>query len=718
MSRLIDLVRRTLPVGGTLSEDSWQRRHRGIIVLLWLHAIGVMVFGLLTGAGLVHSVAEGGALIFFALLADYRRAGRTFRAGVASFGLVTASAMLVHLSGGYIELHFHYFVVVAVVTLYQQWTPFLLAIGYVVTQHGLGGMFAPTSVYNHPAAWENPWEWAVIHATLLAAASVAAVLNWRMNEAAGARAHLLLSSAGEGICGLDRDGSITFVNPAVSQMTGSDPGDLVGQPYWAVLREIVPEGSLQETEQSEEPSDDWRALPIQETLRDGVDGQGGEGWLLTKSWSRVPIEYLATPIRERGQLTGAVVTLKDISERKQSEVALRASNQRLSDTLDELQQAQQHVIRQERLRALGQMASGIAHDFNNALSPVVGFTELLLARPHDLNDTAKVRDYLQLMNTAAKDAGSVVSRLREFYRYREAKDPVVLVELNQLVAEVMSLTQPKWKDQAQARGAMISLKTALQDLPPIPSNPAELRAVLTNLIFNAVDAMPDGGIITIRTRLDGEQAVLEVQDTGTGMSEEVRQRCLEPFFTTKGERGSGLGLAMAYGIIERHDGTLDIRSKPGKGTTIVISLPLHQRSLPTEDDPVKTILATRPLRVLLVDDEPLVRQVVSELLMADGHTVDVAANGREGLERFRPDEFDLVITDRAMPELGGDQLAAAVKQHTPAMPVIMLTGFGEMMQTGQEHPDGVDLVLNKPVTLTSLRQALAATAAKSLAAAL
>src|SRR6266508_4507514 len=412
MSRLADLIRHALPEGGRLSEDTWQRRHRGIIILLWLHAIGVMIFGVVTDAGLIHSVAEGGGLILFALLADYRQAGRTFRAGVASFGLVTASAMLVHLSGGYIELHFHYFVVVAVVTLYQQWTPFLLAIGYVLVQHGLGGMLWPTSVYNHPAAWENPWEWAMIHATLLAAASVAGVVNWRLNEAAGARAHLLLSSAGEGICGLDRNGSITFVNPAVSRMTGSDPADLVGQPYWAVLREIVPEGSLEESAQSEEPPEDGRALPIQETLRDGVGGQAGEGWLLTKSWTRVPIEYLATPIREHGQLAGAVVTVKDFSVRKESEVALRASNQRLSDALGELQQAQQHVIRQERLRALGQMASGIAHDFNNALSPVVGFTELLLARPDDLNDTAKVREYLQLMNTAAKDAGSVVSRLR------------------------------------------------------------------------------------------------------------------------------------------------------------------------------------------------------------------------------------------------------------------------------------------------------------------
>ena len=225
-----------------------------------------------------------------------------------------------------------------------------------------------------------------------------------------------------------------------------------------------------------------------------------------------------------------------------------------------MKQTQQNIIQQERLRALGQMASGIAHDFNNALTPILGFSELLLKRSEGLDDRDTVERYLRMMNMAAQDAATVVgnSRLREFYRKREEGENFAPASLHDLVGQAISLTQPRWKDEAQAKGITIKMETDLQEVPLIIGDESELREALTNLVFNAVDAMPDGGTITLRTRRDGNQVVLEVSDTGTGMTEEVRQRCLDPFFTTKGAHTSsrtGMGLAMVYGIVQRHEGS-------------------------------------------------------------------------------------------------------------------------------------------------------------------
>ena len=186
--RLVNRVRRLLPEGRPLPEGVWQRRHRAILVVLWLHAIGIVCFGLIVGAGLGHSLVEGAAVGLTAVLAGSDRRSRTWRAGLASLGLITASAVLVHLSGGYIELHFHFFVMVILISLYQDWSPFLLAIGYVVVHHGLVGTLDPVAVYNHPDAWAHPWKWALIHGLFVLAASSAAIVNWRLSEVGRVRA--------------------------------------------------------------------------------------------------------------------------------------------------------------------------------------------------------------------------------------------------------------------------------------------------------------------------------------------------------------------------------------------------------------------------------------------------------------------------------------------------------------------------------------------------
>jgi CheY-like chemotaxis protein/anti-sigma regulatory factor (Ser/Thr protein kinase) len=232
-----------------------------------------------------------------------------------------------------------------------------------------------------------------------------------------------------------------------------------------------------------------------------------------------------------------------------------------------------------------------------------------------------------------------------------------------------------------------------------------MREMLTNLVFNAVDAMPEGGTITLRARPDGEHVLLEVSDTGTGMTDEVRQRCVEPFFSTKGKQGTGLGLALVHSIVERHGGTMAIDSRVAHGTTIMVRLPRHA-SAPATAAHARPSEAPRRLRILLVEDEAAVRTVITHQLGADGHTVDSASNGREGLDKFMSGWFDLVITDRAMPEMGGDQLAIAIIGIAPDKPIIMLTGFGDLMTAKGEKPAGVKAVVSKPVTLDALRQAI------------
>jgi signal transduction histidine kinase len=399
-------------------------------------------------------------------------------------------------------------------------------------------------------------------------------------------------------------------------------------------------------------------------------------------------------------------SVENLTRRQQAESDLRETNRELEKALTELKATQQQVIQQERLGAIGQMASGIAHDFNNNLMPILGFADVLLENPALLEDKNETRRCLEMLRTSAKDAASVVSRLREFYRPAETDEQFPIVDLARIVQQAVSLTEPKWRHQAQASGLTITVTTQFKALPIVAGEESALREVLTNLIFNAVDAMPEGGRLSLETALENERAILRVSDTGTGMTENVRQRCLEPFFSTKGERGTGLGLSMVYGIIQRHRGEMQIHSALGKGTTFIVSLPL------AESSPVELSVApagTKPsssLNVLIVDDEDRIREVLSTYLRCDGHSVVAAASGREALEKFRRHRFDLVLIDRAMPEMSGDQTARFIKQANQNVPVILLTGFGALIEVTGAQPQAVDVVLSKPVTLDVLRRTI------------
>ncbi|MDE2450747.1 MAG: response regulator [Gammaproteobacteria bacterium] len=457
---------------------------------------------------------------------------------------------------------------------------------------------------------------------------------------------------------------------------------------------------------------------------------------------------VVAPLRAESRVFGVLVAARREAEsfssgdceflRQLSEhVALAAHQAQLYDALQQayenLRQSQERVVQQERLRALGQMASGVAHDINNAISPIALYTESLLEREAGLSERA--RAYLTTIQTAIHDVARTVSRMREFYRPQEAQAALAKVELDRVVRGVVELTQARWRDLPQERGAVIELHTELVNpAAMVMGAENEIRDALTNLIFNAADAMPDGGTLTVRTtrgmrqpkregvsdgplaagaaELPIEMVCLEVSDTGVGMDPETRRRCLEPFFTTKGERGTGMGLAMVYGMTQRHRAELEIDSAPGKGTTVRLVFPAATSSADETGKQLVLGLPLRPLRVLIVDDDPLIIESLRETLRGDGHHVTAAEGGQAGIDAFeaaraRGEPFELVITDLGMPYIDGRRVSATIKSASPHTPVVLLTGWGQRLTAENQVPPHVDRVLNKPPRLLELRAALA-----------
>ena len=415
--------------------------------------------------------------------------------------------------------------------------------------------------------------------------------------------------------------------------------------------------------------------------------------------------------REAGSFSsGECEFLRQLSEH----VALAANQAQLYSALqiayDDLRHTQQAAMQQERLRSLGQMASGIAHDINNAISPVALYTDSLLEREPNL--TPQGRGQLETIQRAIHDVAATVARMREFYRQREPQLLLAPVQLNDLVPHVVDLTRARWSAMAQRGSVTIHQQTQLAaDLPVIMGAEGEIREALTNLVLNAVDAMPQGGTLTLRTRfVDNERVQVEVSDTGVGMDEDARRRCLEPFFTTKGERGTGLGLAMVYGMVQRHSAEVEIESAPGRGTTVRLSFAASQNSLAPEQATMLEV--PTGLRLLVVDDDPVLLRTLRDTLEADGHVVITASGGQEGIDLFRKSvnanqPFSAVITDLGMPYVDGRQVASALKRMSSSTPVIMLTGWGQRLVAEGDIPANVDMVLNKPPKLRDLREALA-----------
>jgi signal transduction histidine kinase len=416
-----------------------------------------------------------------------------------------------------------------------------------------------------------------------------------------------------------------------------------------------------------------------------------------------PLDASEVLLRIRNLLQMRMLHRRVQESRNTLENEVRERTIELEETLTELREVQQQVIQQERLRALGVMAAGVAHDFNNALMIIRGYSEMFTSEPNRRRSAEEVDKAFQIIASAASTAADTVNRLREFYRpYRKGEDDRRPTDLNALVREATQLTQPKWETQQQARGLSIEVHTELRPTPRVSAAPSEIREVIMNLIFNAVDAMPQGGQIKVSTGVDENYAYFTVEDNGTGMTEETRRHCLEPFYSTKGDRGTGLGLAIVYGIVRRHAGLIRINTELNSGTQVTVLLPVATVGEENHPD-IAPAMPAHSLNVLVVDDQPEIRHVLTSYLEHDAHKVITAENGCDALEKFRNGKFDLVITDRAMPKMNGDQLASAIKEIAPTEPVILLTAFAD----NARQPRDIDLLLSKPASLQMLRRAIA-----------
>jgi signal transduction histidine kinase len=326
------------------------------------------------------------------------------------------------------------------------------------------------------------------------------------------------------------------------------------------MRDIIPEGGF---------------IPIIVLIADVTSGTrqlalaAGANELITK-----PIDACEVVLRIANMVQVRSAHLKLYEQKQVLEETVRQRALHLKEALEALRTSEQSLAKTQRLSAVGTMASGIAHDFNNALMLIMGSGEILLSDAQRKRLTKE--NAVPLLNdilTAARDAATLVGQLRKFSRTGETGEAHQPINLNSLLEQAVSFTKPKWDAQAFGEGRQIHVELDLQEIPVILGDAARLRDAITNLIFNAVDAMPKGGTITLRTRAEEKYVLLEVSDTGIGMTEDVRRSCFEPFFTTKGQHGTGLGLAMVHGIAQHHLGKIDIMSEPGKGTTFALRLP-------------------------------------------------------------------------------------------------------------------------------------------------
>jgi signal transduction histidine kinase/CheY-like chemotaxis protein len=363
--------------------------------------------------------------------------------------------------------------------------------------------------------------------------------------------------------------------------------------------------------------------------------------------------------------------------------------------------AEQERIREqfsqvEKMSALGELASGVAHDFNNTLAGILGRAQLLLGS----RDFAKIESGLKIIIKTAKDGAKTIKRIQDFARQRRDHD-FRPVDMSQLLLDVGEMTRPRWKDRAEAANIHINLSLQLRSNALIMGDESELREVLVNMVFNAVDAMPQGGTLTLSAQETGEHVEISVSDTGLGMTEEVRLRIFDPFFTTKGKTGMGLGLAVGYGIIRRHEGIVEVESEVGRGTSFHIKLPVARRAVkpkPTGELPTVTrsLRQLSQTRILVVDDEEHIRELLRDILKKEGCDVVLAEGGREALSLFQSEPFDAIFTDVGMPEMSGWELARAVREQNKELPLAVITGWGEAVGSHERKAAQVDWVVTKP----------------------
>ncbi len=486
----------------------------------------------------------------------------------------------------------------------------------------------------------------------------------------------VLDNVADGIITLDEAGTIQSFNAAAERIFGVTAAEVTGGDF----RTLVPESSYQEYRSRLRKYLHSRAP---KTISSGPYETLGQ----RKDGSTIPMEVTISGMNlDSKQLF--IVSVRDVTERKQAEETLQ---------------------RTERLRALGQLASGVAHDLNQALGLIAGYSDLAVQAldrpPLELDELRKA---LQLVAQAAMDGAETVKRLLLFSRAKPEGERQRL-ELSSLLQEVAQLTAPRWRDATQMEGRPVTLKTTASGETVITGWPAGLKEAFTNLVLNSVDALPRGGSISLDARREGDRVHVLVADDGIGMSPEVQARIFEPFFSTKGVRGTGMGLAMVFGIVERHEGTISVESVVGHGTVFHLTFPAATAATVPAQNAAPVEAKPRQLRVLAVDDEPTLGQMVAGILSPEGHVVDSVTSGEDALARLEQQPFDLVLSDLGMGEgMNGWELAEQVHQRWPEIRFILVTGWGAQIDPAEAATRGVDGIIAKPFRATQLRQLIAA----------
>lgn len=394
-----------------------------------------------------------------------------------------------------------------------------------------------------------------------------------------------------------------------------------------------------------------------------------------------------------------------VQENEVTQHSLEETNLALQTTVDELRRAERALIQRAKLAALGEMIGGISHDFNNVLVPIVSYVEMLSSQPEMLEDERQ--ELLKIIMTAANDAALIIRRFQAFSQEPTESNFDFQIDINALVEDSIAMTEPRWGRKGERPGSeqTIHVSTRLGDVPLLYGNKAEIRQAVVNLIFNAIDALPDGGKIEVATSVDAEQITIQVQDSGLGMSKEVLAECTDPFFSTKEGKGIGLGLAMVHRTALGHAGSLDVASSPGNGTTVRLTLARGQATETAADDDTAPAGTSRRVRVLVVDDEPTVRRAISDMVSRTGYEVESSKDPREALRRARERSYDVLITDLRMRHMSGLALAEEVRKASPRCLIFLLTAF-----VAEPEPEldfsSVDQILYKPITQRALGRAI------------
>ena len=472
-----------------------------------------------------------------------------------------------------------------------------------------------------------------------------------------------------------QDGRIRFVNPAFEAIFGVQR-DRALSPEFDLLAIFEPASAQTVRERITAWELGEQAGPVE------VEARAASGRINQLELRGSRIEYLGRPAAE--------CLLIDTTEANELRERLAAT---------------------EKLRSLGELAGGVAHDFNNLLGAILGRTQLL--RTHSFDDRTDAD--LAIIEKAAQDGRETVRRIQEFSRVRQDRR-FSTVQIADVMRDSVEITRSCWRADAESRNADINVWVDACPVPPVQGNASELREVFTNLILNAVDAMPQGGDLRLSCHQQGDDIVAEVADTGVGMTDSVRRQLFDPFFSTKGPRGMGLGLSMVYGIVTRHGGSIDVRTAPGKGTTFILAFPRAEEATTQEAGlEANGTGKVRPARILVIDDDPDIAELLRDVLAVHGHSVEVALSAPDGVSMATSRPFDLVYTDLGMPDMSGWEVADGIRAVKPELPVALLTGWAATIDESEVRSRGIAALVHKPFEINELLEVTARLLAGSAA---